>query len=146
MKSRTEIVCRGWLHTLPFVLVGPVVFWLLFAPTQMIAWSWSGLLDIYQYGIPMIGMSVFAHLFVFLIFGLPLFFVFWGRRSIIWSLPVSLLLGLILGAGMGFPGYFSGGYLNTEGLLLSLGYGVATAIGCWVANRRSEQAMDGNPR
>lgn len=144
MKSRTETVCRGWLYALPYVLTGPVAFWLLIAPTQMIAWSWSGLLDIYQYGIPLIGMSVLAHLFVFLVFGLPLFFIFWDRPSIVWSLPVSLLLGLILGAGVGLPEYFSGGYLNTQELLLSLGYGVVTAIGCWVANRRSEQAVHGN--
>lgn len=121
-----------------------MVFWLLIAPTQMIKWSWAGLLNIYQYGIPMIGMSVLAHLFVFLIFGLPLFFIFWARRSIVWSLPVSLLLGLILGAGVGFPEYFSGGYLSNQELLLSLGYGVATAIGCWVANRRNEQAGSSN--
>lgn len=138
MKSRTEIVCRGWLYALPFVLAGPVVFWLLIAPTKMLAWSWSGLLNIYQYGIPMIGMSVLAHILAFLIFGLPLFFVFWAKPSIVWSLPVSLSLGLILAAVFGFPEYFSGGYLSVTTLFLCLGYGAATAIGCWIANRRSE--------
>jgi hypothetical protein len=105
----------------------------------MIEWSCAGLLHIFRVGIPIIGMSVLLHLFVFLIFGLPLFFLFWARRSVVWALPVSLPLGLILGACVGFPYYSSGGSLSNQGLVLSLGYGGVTAIGCWVANRRSEQ-------
>ena len=144
MKSRTEIVCRGWLYALPFVLAGPVAFWLLIAPTQMIAWSWSGLLNVYQYGIPYIVSSVLVHILAFLIFGLPLFSLFWARRSAIWYWPVSLLLGLILGAGLGFPKYFNDGHLYSEGLFLCLGYGAATSFGCWIANRRSEQGAPSN--
>ena len=144
MKSRTEIVCRGWLYALPFVLSGPPVFWLLIAPTQMISWSWSGLINIYEYGVPLILMSVVAHLFTFLIIGLPMFFAFWKRRSIVWFLPVSLSLGLLIAATLGFPGYYSGGYLNTSTLVLDLGYGAVTAFGCWLANRRSERPATPN--
>ncbi len=39
----------------------------------------------------------------------------------IWFFPVSLLLGLILDAGLGFPKYFSDGWFYPEGLFLSLG-------------------------
>jgi len=107
----------------------------------MISWSWSGLLNIYQYGVPLILLLILAHLFAFLIFGLPMFFAFWKRKSIVWFLPVSLLLGLLIAAVFGFPGYYSGGYLSTSGLALDLGYGAITAVGCWLANRRSERVV-----
>jgi hypothetical protein len=143
MKSRTEIVCRGWLYALPYVLTAPVIFWLLIAPTQMIAWSWSGLLNIYQYGLPLIGLSVLAHTFAFLIFGFPLFLVFWARRSKIWHFPVSISIGLLIGVVVWIGDYVSSGFPHKETFVVSFLYGVSTAVGCWIANRRSEQGEAG---
>lgn len=125
------------MSALPFVLLGPVAFWILFAPTQMISWSWSGLWDIYRYGATYLLMAVAAHSIVFLVVGLPLFFWFWAKESPLWFLPISLPVGSALGALLGFPEYFSGGYLNREELMVCIGYGAATALGCWFARRKT---------
>ena len=134
--NRIGVVCRGWLGALPFVLGGPLAFWILFVPTQMISWSWAGLPDLCQYAIPLIFMAVLAHVFVFLVAGLPMFFVFWKRASVVWFLPVSLTIGGLMGAVLGLPEYYRGGFLSVEKFSVCLGYGFATAFGCWHANRR----------
>ena len=139
MKSRFEIVCRGWLSALPFVLLGPIVFWLLAAPFAMRAWSWSGLFNIYQCALPMIVISAIAHALYFLIYGLPMLVAFWKRRSIVWFLPVSLSLGFAISAVAGVPEYYREGYLSTSSLFRCLGYGGATALGCWIANKRANK-------
>ena len=135
---------EGWLYALPLVLTGPVIACLLFAPSQMSQWSWQEFVEVYAYGLPLIGGAVFAHLFAFLIMGLPLFLIFWEKRSIIWHLPVSLLLGVGLAALTGMPLLFwgkpFGGGMDLSRFFICLGYGVATAFGCWVANRRYERS------
>ena len=141
MADRIGIAFEGWLYALPFVLTGPVIFWLLFAPSQMSRWSWQAFLEVYDYGLPMIGGAVFGHLFAFLITGLPLFLIFWGNRSIIWHLPVSLLLGGALAALTGIPFYWGViGGMDLPLFFVCLGYGFVTAFGCWLANRRNEKS------
>ena len=136
MRSRTEIVCRGWLYALPYVLSVPVLLGLMLGPFFMIKWSWGGLLEIYQYGVPILLMAALWHLFGFLIFGLPMFFAFWKRPSIVWVLPVSLSLGLLIGFISGSIFYI---LLGHEMLFFAVVYGVMTSFSCWLANRRSER-------
>lgn len=135
MRSRTEIVCRGWLYALPYVLSLPVLLGLLFGLIFKIERSWGGLLEIYQYGVPILLMAALWHLFGFLIFGLPMFFVFWKRQSIVWVLPVSLSLGLLIGFISGSIFYI---LLGHEMLFFGVVYGVMTSFSCWLANRRSQ--------
>lgn len=135
MHSRIEMVCRGWLNALPFVLSGPVAFWLLFAPAQMQVWSWSGLIDVYEYGIPLVTFSVIAHLLFFFLAGMPVFLVFWARKSVIWWFPASILFGVVLAALFGFLISFAREDFDPKILMVEMGYGAFTALGCWLANR-----------
>jgi uncharacterized membrane protein len=139
MKSRTETAFRGWLYALPFVLVGPPVFWIVSAVIQKFEWSWPSLLKLFEYGVPIILFLIFAHLLVFLFFGLPLFFAFWGRKSFVWFLPVTLSIGILLAAIYGFSDYFNEGHLSWSTLRLYLGYGATTAVGCWFANKKANK-------
>ncbi len=141
MKSRTEIAFRGWLYALPFVLVGPPVFWIASAAMQKFECSWPSLLKFFEYGVPIILFLIFAHILVFLVFGLPLFFAFWGRKSIVWSLPITLSIGILLAAIYGFSDYFNEGYLSSSKLILYLGYGATTAVGCWLANKKANNMV-----
>jgi len=112
----------GWLYALPFVLAGPVIFWVIVSTQREDEHS------------PWIFWLASGHATVFLIVGLPLFLVFWRRRSLIWYLPNSLLLGFLLGAGAGFPLYYSSPQFYDQMFFLTAGYGIATAFGCWLAN------------
>ena len=126
---RIGIGVVGWLYALPFVLAGPLIFWLAFSQSQG---------DNAPHDLGSHAQIVFwfgsAHAVVFLILGLPLFLVFWGRRSLIWYLPNSLLIGFLLRAGSGFPHYYSSPRFYDQMFLLSAGYGITTAFGCWLAN------------
>jgi uncharacterized protein YneF (UPF0154 family) len=107
----------------------------------MHAWSWTGLIDIYKYGMPIIACSVLAHLLFFMIAGLPVFLMFWARKSVIWWFPISMLSGVVLSALFGLIiGYFRES-LDAEVLTIEMGYGAFTALGCWVANRRATTKM-----
>jgi hypothetical protein len=121
IARRIGIGVVGWLYALPFVLAGPVIFWLIAADRKEL--SLTGILWL-----------AWGHAAVFLIVGLPLFLVFWGKRSLIWYLPNSLLLGFLLGAGAGFPLYYSSPQFYDRMFFLCSGYGIATAFGCWLAN------------
>jgi hypothetical protein len=134
IARRIGIGVLGWLFALPFVLTGPVIFWLIFA-------HWDS--DSPPQGLKSHAQIVYwigsAHAVVFLTLGLPLFLVFWGRRSLIWHLPNSLLLGFLLGTGAGFPHYYSSPRFYDRVFFICAGYGVATAFGCWLANWTRER-------
>lgn len=130
IARRFGIAIVGWLYALPYVLVLPLIFWLIVVPYQMTG-------DTFESSLPFLGMAAFVHLLAFLILGLPLFLFFWQKRSLIWYLPNSLLLGFLISGGLGLPLYYSGGNVYPPLLLICVGYGVTTAFGCWVANWRN---------
>lgn len=131
---RLGIGVVGWLYALPFVLAGPLIFWLAFSQSQ----GDNAPHDLGSH-VQMVLWFAIAHATVFLILGLPLFLVFWGKSSLIWHLPNSLLLGFLLGAGAGFPHYYSSPRFYDRVFFICAGYGVATAFGCWLANWTRER-------
>jgi len=116
---------KAWLASLPLALLPPLVIWTcvtacIAALNQSVTTS-----DLFGLGL-LLGYSGVVHFTAYLITGLPIFLLQFGKPdSTVWTLPGAIISGIALG---GLPLGFFG---IPQIFLIGIPYGVITAIAAY---------------
>lgn len=117
---------------MPLALALPPVLWLFY-----IALNRKGAVELNVNILGFLAYSIFIHLISYLVTGLPIFlFQFRKLPSLVWELPVSLIVGILMGitpfvlffASMGFGKVLS---VDARIYLIGAGYGGITAFAAY---------------
>ena len=112
---------KAWLASLPLALLPPLVIWTVMAlAKEGIDSDGVGLLRV------VLGYSAVVHFTAYLITGLPIFLLQFGKPdSTVWTLPGAIISGIALG---GLPLGLLGA---PQMFLIGIPYGVITAIAAY---------------
>lgn len=125
---------KGWLCSLPKVLLLPVGAWMLL-PLMAMGGEFTGSLFVVGFGAA-IGMGI--HFTSYLCMGIPIYILYWEKNSLIWEWPFAVPLGVILGIlALASISLAIHGRFGDFDLILGSIYGGLTAIGaCWSRKAR----------
>jgi hypothetical protein len=123
----------GWIRSLPRVLLLPFAVWGLLG-VFFSSGNFGSSVVLAGYA-AVVGMLI--HFLSYLVLGIPLYLVFWEKKSRIWEWPFGLPLGVALGTlTLLVFAVASSDEPAAWVLVLGGGYGGLTAIGaCWSRKR-----------